>query len=560
MGVPELLRAISITLGVKKITLDVFENITVDCLYFDLASLMHIAAQDTYAYGNYFDEVKQQNLAQYSDEELMQRLYDNVGMRLTHAIRTATPKKLVYIAMDGVPVYAKSVQQRWRRFSTTSSLLFDSNCITPGTKFMDNFSDWLRHWIADYSSVYKEADFFLTDHTVPGEAEHKIASEIRRHSSWCHVIHGLDTDLFLISLLLTPRVYLWNEKPIEILSITETDHLNATKDVNENNHRGRIRQSFNQFPQIVDIEAAKTIIAKRIGTTNSLASFVAGTMILGNDFIPRNKSLEDFVASLHVIIDALREGDIATTIKSSDNIITDIRVLWKPFMKFLLTVSSHENHLLVSAAQRTHNPLVSKATEGVTFHYDRYAKMYREDVTRREAINTNVDSVVTRYLEMIAFVLVYYAVGTHAVNKRLYYDYYYAPLLTDLTRIGPTVVVSVAQKKLWLASDETFLNPYHHLVAVLPQRSFYLLPRTVARSLEQKIIREITWSHLYPKKVDRDIEGYAVEHVGPVFVPFMVPSTAESIAVPEFILSPEAQYFTHSSDTNASEDIPEIQW
>lgn len=559
MGVPELLRAIAITLGVKKITLDVFENITVDCLYFDLASLMHIAAQDTYAYGNYFDEQKQQDLAQYSDKELMQRLYDNVGLRIAHAVRTATPKKLVYIAMDGVPVYAKSVQQRWRRFAATPSLLFDSNSITPGTKFMDDFSDWLRQWIATFSRTYKEADFFLTDHTVPGEAEHKIAAEIRRHSSWCHVIHGLDTDLFLISLLLTPKVYLWNEKPIDV-HITEDEHLTATREVDKHYKERRIRKSPNEFPQIVDIDAAKTIIAKRICTTNSLASFVAGTMILGNDFIPRNKSLEDFVASLHVIIDALREGDIATTTKSPDNTITDIRVLWKPFMKFLLSVASHENHLIVSAAQRTSNPLVSKATEGVTFHYDRYAKMYREDVARRDPVNIDTNAVVTRYIEMIAFVLVYYGVGTHAVNKRLYYDYYYAPLLTDLARIAPTVVVSVAQKKVWLTGDEGFLNPYHHLIAVLPQRSFYLLPRVVARSLAEKITHDRSWSQLYPNKVDRDIDGYAVEHVGPVFVPFMIPSVAESLSVPEFILFPEAQYFTHSIDTNAPDDIPEIQW
>jgi 5'-3' exonuclease len=125
MGVPELLRAVAIKFGVNKIGTDVFSTLNIDAMYFDLASVIHTAAQETFAYGAFQNEKAQIELAKYSEIELATFLYENIKSRLETAILTVRPKKLVYIAMDGVPVYAKTVQQRWRRFSSHSSILFD---------------------------------------------------------------------------------------------------------------------------------------------------------------------------------------------------------------------------------------------------------------------------------------------------------------------------------------------------------------------------------------------------------------------------------------------------
>jgi len=74
------------------------------------------------------------------------------------------PKKLFYMAIDGVAPRAKLNQQRQRRFRsakaaqeemekqaakgvTTTSDRFDSNCITPGTPFMDKLNGHLRYFI-----------------------------------------------------------------------------------------------------------------------------------------------------------------------------------------------------------------------------------------------------------------------------------------------------------------------------------------------------------------------------------------------------------------------------
>eukprot|EP01147_Barroeca_monosierra_P007532 gene7532-569_t len=123
------------------------------------------------------------------------------------------PRKLLFIAIDGVAPRAKMNQQRSRRFKSAKERIlqeqatkeiieewrskgreipkhrnaFDSNVITPGTPFMDRLAG--------------------IDATVPGEGEHKIMDFIRRqrlqrdyNSNTSHVVHGLDADLILLAL------------------------------------------------------------------------------------------------------------------------------------------------------------------------------------------------------------------------------------------------------------------------------------------------------------------------------------------------------------------------
>merc|ERR1712168_1540150 len=116
------------------------------------------------------------------------------------------PRKLLYVAIGGVAPRAKMNQQRSRRFRAakesqisheTKSLLkkelldrgirlpgpdpkkmrFDSNCITPGTPFMDKLATCLRYYIYDRLTNdpgWKNIKVILSDASVPGEGEHKI--------------------------------------------------------------------------------------------------------------------------------------------------------------------------------------------------------------------------------------------------------------------------------------------------------------------------------------------------------------------------------------------------
>ncbi len=64
--------------------------------------------------------------------------------------------------------------------------LFDSNCITPGTEFMEKLTQHLRFFVEKKVStdrMWKNIRVVVSGSEVPGEGEHKIAEFIRKSKS-----------------------------------------------------------------------------------------------------------------------------------------------------------------------------------------------------------------------------------------------------------------------------------------------------------------------------------------------------------------------------------------
>merc|ERR1719235_2587667 len=150
------------------------------------------------------------------------------------------PRKVFFMAIDGSAPRAKMNQQRARRFRSAKDRLeaeaqarergeevpddpFDSNCITPGTPFMQKLTRHLQFFVRKKMAedpAWQRPQVILSGPDIPGEGEHKIMEYIR----WAkqqpdykpnqrHCLYGLDADLIMLALVThEPHFFLLREQ------------------------------------------------------------------------------------------------------------------------------------------------------------------------------------------------------------------------------------------------------------------------------------------------------------------------------------------------------------
>ncbi|KAK0651907.1 XRN 5'-3' exonuclease N-terminus-domain-containing protein [Cercophora newfieldiana] len=186
-----------------------------DCLYLDMNGIIHNCTHKD------SDDVQ----FRMTEEEMFIAIFNYIE----HLFGKIKPKKLFFMAIDGVAPRAKMNQQRARRFRTALDAErardkairegkelpkeepFDSNCITPGTEFMAKLTRQLKYFInkkVSEDTEWQQPEIVLSGHEVPGEGEHKIMEYIRNARAQAdynpnvrHCLYGLDADLIMLGLL-----------------------------------------------------------------------------------------------------------------------------------------------------------------------------------------------------------------------------------------------------------------------------------------------------------------------------------------------------------------------
>ncbi|EEH23189.1 hypothetical protein PABG_05400 [Paracoccidioides brasiliensis Pb03] len=186
-----------------------------DCLYLDMNGIIH----------NCTHRDSDSPTFRMTEDKMFIAIFNYIE----HLYGKIKPKKLFFMAIDGVAPRAKMNQQRARRFRTAydaevakekaikqgiempKEAAFDSNCITPGTEFMAKLTQQLKYFINKKVSEdveWQGVEIVLSGHEVPGEGEHKIMEYIRQtkaqpgyHPDVRHCLYGLDADLIMLGLL-----------------------------------------------------------------------------------------------------------------------------------------------------------------------------------------------------------------------------------------------------------------------------------------------------------------------------------------------------------------------
>lgn len=255
---------------------------------------------------------------------------------IEHLFGKIKPKKLFFMAIDGVAPRAKMNQQRARRFRTALDAEvakekaiqqglempkedpFDSNCITPGTEFMAKLTQQLKYFVNKKISEdtdWQGVEIVLSGHEVPGEGEHKIMEYIRRakaqpdyHPNMRHCLYGLDADLIMLGLLShDPHFCLLREEVTFGRQVSK-----KPKELEHQNfyllHLSMVREYLELEFQELEMEGALNFT---FDMENVIDDFILMAFFVGNDFLPNLPNLHINEGALALMFkiykDALRK-------------------------------------------------------------------------------------------------------------------------------------------------------------------------------------------------------------------------------------------------------------
>lgn len=160
-------------------------HVSVDNLMIDMNGVFHNSTQKIYEYGNCKPPPRILHGHQPRRQggfQLQLKVFEDVCRTIEQIFSLVEPLKRLILCVDGPAPQSKQNQQRQRRFRAAAEkddnefASFDSNCLTPGTKFMDyltKYIDWYIRKRISEDSRWQNIEIILSNEKASGEGEHK---------------------------------------------------------------------------------------------------------------------------------------------------------------------------------------------------------------------------------------------------------------------------------------------------------------------------------------------------------------------------------------------------
>jgi len=444
------------------------------------------------------------------------------------------PSSLFYISIDGIPPRSKMIQQRYRRFMGNwkkNRLIenlekdkideeiinkvkneWDSSAISPGTDFMKRLSLSLKIHFKN-SQKYKSIEVILSDSLKEGEGEFKIFKYIEENveNDKENIVHGLDADLIMLSLLQNKNIHLLRE-PIFFKLKSNENFI------------------FLSIPYFKNILKQNYSIYFN-NSDNLIHYYVFLCFLIGNDFIVnltfmkfRNKCLESLLQIYKKICEYLNQNIL---IKNENQ----YRINYMFLSKFINELSQIEDEEMKNATIeydkfRPFNKTFDK--KDIIKQYDYKLEQYPILNKKNDKIKAGIKNdwrskyyyylfdttsgneikdVCHNFLESLEFTLDYYYHQDY--HKTWYYRYQYSPTILDLSNylesLNYTIVSGEKQKyndnfKINIEYNNLYpdikISTELQLLMILPPSSIHLIDNKY-----HKLLKDINCGvlHYYPK-------------------------------------------------------------
>lgn len=473
----------------------------VDVLMLDLNGIFHNCAGKVYQYGNYAGKGRMLRKSKPSPIDV----YREITNYVQFLVNTIQPVKKLILCIDGVAPIGKQNQQRSRRFKSAKAKseeefrLFDSNCITPGTKFMDNMSKYIDWWIRQkVSSDWMHLEVVFSNEKVPSEGEQKLVQYIRKfgRDDETYMIHGMDADIVMLALAThRPNFYILRETMMPytgeffVLDIGKTRGMLCDLMKWEKN-----REKYDEKSAIND--------------------FIFMCFTAGNDFLPQIPTIEIVNGGIDILLGIYRGISKHLTTNHTGKVYFDKDVL----CEFMNILSYQEDTILYEKVNKSDSYYKDTILETCLIHTSEKIKVdfkkYVEEYSN-EKFGVFEEKFSLDYIDGMQWVLNYYTTGLESWEWS--YKNHYAPLVSNIVKY----LGNYEHKKY----PKTYPTPpFVQLLCVLPPKSFHLIPEGLNESYkDEKLVK------FYPDEFEVDLTGRKKDWEGIVILPFLNLKTVKEI-------------------------------